>query len=154
MPRLVKGGKNVFGWSRVSESGRIVIPPDAFAQYQLLDSENAILLSGSKASGGFGLTTAGKLKESSISGILTAHPELAAYQVPEGEVIRFSGRVFCWASICNKGITVPPATLRMYGIERGDLLLSVRGSNLALGFIVRGSIVEEARRHPGLRVFV
>jgi hypothetical protein len=43
--------------------------------------------------------------------------------------------------------------LKLYGIEPGDDLLVIRGSGLALGFAVRGPIVEEARNHPELERF-
>jgi hypothetical protein len=35
----------------------------------------------------------------------------------------------------------------------GDRLLVVRGSGLALGFLERGPIYEEARRHPDIETF-
>jgi hypothetical protein len=41
----------------------------------------------------------------------------------------------------------------LYGVERGASLLSVRGSALALGFIIRGPIIEEARKHPEIEVY-
>ena len=153
MPQLLKGGKNAFAWSEVSEGGRIVIPPDAFTEYHFIDGENVILMSGSKKSGGFGLTTLELLEKSPISGILSAYPELAEYKITEGEAIDFNSKIYCWVPICNKSIIVPFDTLQMYGIRKGDFLLTVRGSNLALGFIVRGPIIEEAKRHPELEVF-
>lgn len=39
MPQLVKGGKHVFGWSRVGDTGRIIIPPEAMEEYHLKDSD-------------------------------------------------------------------------------------------------------------------
>jgi len=50
-------------------------------------------------------------------------------------------------------ITLPPETLREYEIIIGDLLLVVKGSPIAIGFALRGSIIEEASRHPELEVF-
>jgi hypothetical protein len=88
MPRLVKGAKNVFGWSRVGDDGRIVIPPDAFAEYGFAEEGNAVLMSGSKKSGGFGLTTVDKIKESSLAAIITAIPELVEYKISEGTAVR------------------------------------------------------------------
>ena len=69
MPQLVKGGKHVFGWSKVGEQGSIVIPSEAFAEYHLITGENVILMSGSKTSGGFGLTKRESLREFSIVNI-------------------------------------------------------------------------------------
>ena len=56
MPQLVKGGKYVFGWSKVSDEGKIVTPSKAFIEYHFKAGEKIILLSGSKTSGGFRLT--------------------------------------------------------------------------------------------------
>ncbi|RQW04547.1 hypothetical protein EH223_07165 [candidate division KSB1 bacterium] len=67
MPQLVKGGKNTFGWSKVNEHGKIAIPPDAFDEYKFSAAKNAYLFSGSKTSGGFGLTTLNMLKASRFS---------------------------------------------------------------------------------------
>jgi hypothetical protein len=39
------------------------------------------------------------------------------------------------------------------GIQSGERLLVVRGSGLALGFLQRGPIYEEASRHPEIEVF-
>jgi len=52
MPQLVKGGKYVFGWSKVNDEGKIVIPSKAFIEYHFKAGEKIILLSGSKTWGG------------------------------------------------------------------------------------------------------
>jgi hypothetical protein len=153
MPQLVKGGKNTFGWSQVGKEGRISIPPDAFAEYQFIEGENAIVMSGSKKSGGFGLTNVKLLKQSPLSSILHAHPELAECKITAGSPIHFNSKIYCWIPIRNKSIIIPLNTLLMYGIKREDFLLTVRGSNLALGFIVKGPIIEEAKKHPELKIF-
>lgn len=153
MPQIVKGGKNVFGWSKISQSGQIVIPPDAFREYSFLNGGKAFLMSGSKKSGGFGLTTQEKLENSPLSGIILAHPDLARYEIPEGEPIRYNSKIFCWVAINDRSFAVPWETLKLYGIKKGDRLLTVRGSNLALGFIVKGPIIEEASFHPEIDVF-
>ncbi|MGB3903699.1 MAG: hypothetical protein WBB22_02140 [Anaerolineae bacterium] len=71
----------------------------------------------------------------------------------EGRTVRVEGRAFCWTTIQEDGyITLPGEALREYGIMPGDLLLSVKGSRLALGFAIRGPLVEEAITHPELEV--
>jgi hypothetical protein len=154
MPQLVKGAKHVFGWSKVSKDGRIRIPPEAFAEYKLAGSEMVILMSGSKRSGGFGLTTVDKLRNSDIGRILEEFPQLASYSIPEGEPLSKGSRTYCWIRLSSEGrFTVPPDTLRVYGIEPGQKVLVARGSGLALGFPSRGPIIEEAKKHPELEVF-
>jgi bifunctional DNA-binding transcriptional regulator/antitoxin component of YhaV-PrlF toxin-antitoxin module len=153
MPQLVKGGKHVFGWSKVGEEGSIVIPSEAFEEYRLITGENVILMSGSKTSGGFGLVKRVSLRESQLSILLDKCPQLAEFRIPEGTVVEYEGRVYCWVTMCDERITVPVRTLSRYGIKPGDHLLAARGSGLALGFIVRGPIVEEARRHAELETY-
>lgn len=153
MPQLVKGGKHVFGWSRVGSSGRIVVPPAALKEYRLRESEKLVLLPGSRTSGGFGLGSGKTVKRSPRGMVLKADPRLEKFQVPEGEVIEYRNKPYCWVRLCGGGVTVPPETLNQYGIRVGDRLLVIRGSGLAVGFAVRGPIVEEARKHRELEIF-
>ena len=153
MPQLVKGGKHVFGWTLVGDKGKIIIPPEALEEYGLRESDKLIMIPGSKTSGGFGLGTQKILKESPLGTVLDANPALKNFRVSEKEVIEYRGKPYCWTKLINQGISVPPDTLKRYGIEVGDRLLVIRGSGLALGFAVRGPIVEEAGKHPELKVF-
>ena len=154
MPQLARGGKYVFGWSKVGKTGKIVIPREAMEEYRLRDWDKVILMSGSRRSGGFGVTTPSLLRRSPLSSILSKMPGLGSFQTPEGKAVRIGGRSFCWATIQEDGyITLPVTTLREYEIVEGDLLLSVRGSRLALGFAQKGALVEEALEHPDIEVF-
>ena len=151
MPQLVKGGKYVFGWSKVGEKGKIIIPHEALQEYNL--ESHAILMPGSTRSGGFGLTTLDLLRGSPLAAFLDKNPQLAKFEVPEGEPVEIDGRLYCWVRIRNGTITVPFKTLAHYHINPGDLLLSVRGSGIALGFPVKGPIIEEAQTHSEIKVF-
>jgi bifunctional DNA-binding transcriptional regulator/antitoxin component of YhaV-PrlF toxin-antitoxin module len=154
MPQLTRGGKYVFGWSKVGNTGRIVIPREAMEDYKLHDWDRVILMSGSRRSGGFGMTRPSLLRRSPLSPVLSRVPGLANFQMPEGKAVRIEGRAFCWTTIQKGGyITLPAETLRGYEIVEGDRLLSVRGSHLALGFARKGLLVEEALEHPDLEVF-
>ena len=152
MPRIVKGGKYVYGWSKVGTNGRIVIPSEAFQEFSLTDSQNVILLPGSKRSEGFALTTPELLRNSPLAVIVNKNHQLGKFQMPEGEPVEIDGKPYCWVRIQNGTITVPPETLARYQISPGDLLLSVRGSGIALEFPVRGPIIEEAKTHE-LEIF-
>ena len=47
MPQIGKGGKYVFGWSLIQPSGKILIPKEAYDEYEFDDCQKIILLSGS-----------------------------------------------------------------------------------------------------------
>jgi bifunctional DNA-binding transcriptional regulator/antitoxin component of YhaV-PrlF toxin-antitoxin module len=154
MPQLVKGGKHAYAWSKVNDQGKITIPHEALTEYNLLTWDKAILMPGSKRSGGFGLTSVELLKKSALHSILDESPQLAKFQINEGEPIEIKGKILCWVKMNKDGsITVPVSTLKKYGITPGDRLLSVRGSCLALGFIVKGPIIDEAKKHSNIESY-
>ena len=153
MPQLVKGGKHTFGWSRVGDTGRITIPPEALEEYRLKESERLILVPASQMSGGFGLGSQESVKRSPLGAVADIHPGLGEFRVSEGEVVEYKGKPYCWVELRNGGVVVPPGTLEKYGVRIGDKLLVIRGSGLAIGFAVRGPIVEEAKKHRELEVF-
>jgi bifunctional DNA-binding transcriptional regulator/antitoxin component of YhaV-PrlF toxin-antitoxin module len=153
MPQLVKGGKHVFAWTRVEEAGRIVVPPEAREEYGLREDERLLLMSASRTSGGFVLGSPKALRRSLMGAMPRALPKLDGRRAAEGEVVELRGRAFAWAMLSGGAITVPAGTLARYGVNFGDTLLVVRGSGLAPSFIMKGPIVEEARRHPELETF-
>lgn len=153
MPRLVKGGKYVYGWSEASSEGRIVVPDEALADYNLRPPCKVILLSGSKRSGGFAITTTALLRNSRLSVILDENPQLFGFQLPEGEIMTIAGKLYCWVTLDRDGrITLPLETMKGYGVHPRDLLLLVRGSHLALGFCAKGPLVDEAKKHSSLAI--
>ena len=149
MPQLVKGGKHTFGWSIVSEQGDIAIPPDAYAEYGFVEGGTALVMSGSRKSGGFTLSKLETFMNSSIAGVLKEQGRL-----PEGETIKIGPRLYCRVKIGDMRFSLPLNTLEHYGIKMGSALLTVRGSNVGLGFIVKGPIIEEAQKHPTLKTFL
>jgi bifunctional DNA-binding transcriptional regulator/antitoxin component of YhaV-PrlF toxin-antitoxin module len=154
MPQLVKGGKYVFGWSRISDKGGIVIPAEAVEEYGLIPGTNVILLSGSKTSGGFIIARKPMLEQSSLDGVFTEYPDLNNFQIEEGKPIEFKKRKYCWVKIReNNMIILGRQTLDAYGIKPGDNLLSGRGSYVGLAMIAKGPIVEHAKTHPELHIY-
>ena len=154
MPRLVKGGKYVYGWSEVGSKGRIVVPDEALTEYKFKMPSKVILMSGSRRSGGFALTTVSMLKNSRLSIVLDSERRLAEFRLREGETVTVGARTYCWVKLNSKGeFVVPAETLKAYGVNLGDRLLVGRGSGLALAFIAKGPIVAEAKKHSGLAVF-
>jgi len=56
MPHITKGGKFVFGWSKIQENGLIRLPDQAIQEYKLEPNSKVILISGSRTSGGFSVS--------------------------------------------------------------------------------------------------
>jgi hypothetical protein len=154
MPQLVKGGKHVYCWSEVGTTGRIVIPSEALADYNFKPQNKMIMLSGSNRSGGFALTTIDLLKNSRLSIIFDENPELASFQLPEEANIMIARKhCCCWISLNRDGSIVPNLeTLRRYGVNFGDRLLLVKGSQYALAFCIRGPLIAEAKKHSNLTI--
>ena len=127
MPRLVKGGKWVYGWVIIGPEGKMTIPPEAWREFGFQTGDEAIFIPGSHRSGGFGISTPGlmsKVSERLAGGTIRV---LARGWFEDGQV------------------TVPSEV----GVGPGDRLLAVRGSRYGLGFVARGPIYEEALKHPG-----
>jgi hypothetical protein len=131
MPRLVKGAKWTFGWVVIRPEREIAIPPEAWDEYSFQPGGEAIFTSGSRKSGGFGISTRALMADAREKmGGARLHI-LARGRFGEGRV----------------GVPLEVA------VKPGDRLLTVRGSCYALGFIARGSIYKEALKHSELEVF-
>ena len=55
MPQINPRGKYIFCWSLINPKGEIQISPETKQEYKFKDGGTAILISGSKTSGGFSL---------------------------------------------------------------------------------------------------
>ena len=129
MPQLVKGGKWVFGWAVVGPNGEIPIPPKAFSEYQDHFGEIVFFIKGSRTSGGFSVGRSERLAQSKI--------DLRLRFLGQGVIDPF------------RHMVQPPDL----GLTSGERLLVVRGSGLALGFLQRGPIYEEALLHLDIETF-
>ncbi len=127
MPQLVKGGKWVFGWCILGPAGELQIPPEAFVEYDFQPGEKVFIIRGSQRSGGIGLSRPEKINNSPVKLCLIREA-----------LIDVLGQI-----TLSTEANIPP----------GERLLAVRGSSLALGFLQRGPIFEEALRHQGIEVF-
>ena len=150
MPQLVKGGKYVFGWSKVSKEGRIRLPLEAIEEYQLNPNDKVFVIRGSKTSGGFSVIKEMVFLNSSLATALKRNSSSASLDIEKNITLPFGKRMICWTKIKDVSIHLPLDTLEKFGVMPGNHLLSVRGSGLGVGLIVRGSIIEEAKKHPEL----
>jgi len=153
MPQIIKGGKYVFGSSKKNQQGKIMIPKEAMKEYNFFEEQKVFLMPGSKKSGGFGITTYEKLKESKLNSLLKDNPDLAQFKLERGKIKEIKGRAYYWKRIQNNTIKMSQNALKIFGINPRNLLLAVRGSNLALGFISKGSIYDEAKKHTEIPTF-
>ena len=128
MPQLAKGGKWVFGWCVVGPASEIQIPPEAYIEYGFQQGETAIVIRGSKRSGGIGIGQPEKLNNTVLQSRIVGQTTIGA-----------DGRV---------------ALPSVAGVQPGERLLVVRGSGLALSLLQRGPIYEEALKHPEIEVFM
>ena len=152
MPQLAKGGKHVFGWSRVGAAGEVRIPPEAVDEYRLGGEVQVILTSGSKTSGGFVLIREDVMAKSPLGAVLEAHSEICPRE-GGGAVGRSKQRLYSRARLCGGRLALSAQQSSGYCVWPGDLLLVVRGSGLGPGLLARGPLIEEARRHAELEVF-
>jgi hypothetical protein len=152
VPQLVRGGKHAFGWSRVRGEGAITVPPQALQEYRMREGKQLVILPGSRTSGGFGLARRDVFGLSVLGTALAGGPGAGRRKAPLGRVVKES-RQYPRVRLAGGTVTIAPQELERYGVRVGDRLLVVRGSGRAVGFAVRGPIVEEAGRHPELEVF-
>ena len=154
MPQLIKGGKYVFGWTIVHSDGAILIPPEAMEEYSFKSNDKLIVMSGSKTSRGFAITTINKILNTPILIRIKQFPMLYSFKKLKNGYIEDSQKIYTWSMLDSAGyFTIHPDILLKYYIEPGNKLLVGKGSGLALAFIKHGTIVWEACRHPELQTF-
>ena len=84
MPQLNKGGKFVFGRSRIGADGRVQFPTQAVEEYRIAGEGKVYLFTGSKVTGGFCVTRKGLLQPSKLGHILEDMPALREYRAAPG----------------------------------------------------------------------
>eukprot|EP00727_Mastigamoeba_balamuthi_P013619 m51a1_g8880 hypothetical protein (158) ;mRNA; f:636024-636497 len=156
MPQLRKGGKHVYGWSAVSPAGAVVLPPGALREYGIAPGDRVLLLSGSRSSRGFRVSTGPLLAGTVFERQLALCPEVPAGTAPEGVAVRATRTlVCCWAAVGPDGsVRLSPQTLAAFGCRAGGRLLAIRGSNVAFVMAAQGPLVRVAEVYEGtLRTF-
>ena len=154
MPQINPRGKYIFGWSLINPKGEILVPPEAKQEFKFEEGGTAILISGTKTSGGFSLGNQLMLDHPLFSGLFTQYPFLLTHEHSEGKLFPYKGRSYGWINICKGGtIFLPTQTQIDLGMKTGDPLLVIRGSNLAFDYAHRGPLVERARSHLEIPLF-
>jgi hypothetical protein len=118
----------------------------AVEEYDIACEGRVCLFTGSKSTGGFCVTRKGLLLPSKLGHILTENPELMNYTLPEGEFVRYKGRFYCWKRISPEGaLCLPPEGLRVFGLDTGMVLLSIRSSDIAFTMGAKGPLLEREK---------
>lgn len=150
MPQLNKGGKYVYGLSEISIEKKIQLPPELLLQYPITSERRIIIFTGSKVTGGFCVTTKQILSNSKLKHILEDCPLLSNYQLEEGEFIRYKGRGYAWLYISSTGIIqLTDSAMRYLALSSGDLLMSIKSSDIAFTLGVKGPLMDKVHSYSG-----
>lgn len=150
MPQLNKGGKFIYGFSRIHSDLTIRFPSQALSEYDAVQDRRVIIFTGSKITGGFCVTTYSLLQNSKLKHILEECPKLRDYQLSEGEFIQYKGRKYAWLFIDKSGvIKMPQSTLSALNLQSGMELLSIRSSDIAFTMGAKGPLLEKAHKFQG-----
>ena len=161
MPQLVRGGKWVYGWSVVGMDCRVPVPEEAKEEYGLSSDAGVIVMSGSRSSRGFAITTMELLSGTSFHRHFEGYLEFLDYYEKNRETDQGPHAVFTQKGKVLSRVFLDERCLlhmwrnllQQYYVFPFDRLLSVRGSSHALAFIVSGRLVQEAKKHPELRIY-
>jgi len=150
MPQLNKGGKYVFGLSAISNRREILFPAETLEQYPVQKEGRIIIFTGSKITGGFCVTSKQLLGQSKLKHILDDCPALSQYTIDEGEFVRYKGRGYTWLHISQNGVVrLPENTMRYLNLSCGDILMSIKSSDIAFTMGARGPLMDKVHSYPG-----
>ena len=146
--------KRIYGWTKVQESGKIILPITAVNEYNLIPQHSVIINYAINSSEGIGITSRSLLENSSLSFIITDYPELINKTKTEKKPVMINQKYYCRLTLRKDlSINLPPVLLTRYRLNAGDFLLVTADSGFAVGLIVQGSIINEVKKYPDLPVF-
>jgi hypothetical protein len=155
MPQLVKGGKYIFGWTTLNIDLKIRVPDEACEEYHLKENEKLVLLSGSRASGGFSIMTPSSLMDSKLSdpiiGLIGYRRETDSFSKEIFVPVRYGNSLISWTYLdTDRSFRISSELTDLLDLKAGDRLLVGRGSGLGPSFIGKGKIFKEALLHKEL----
>ena len=150
MPQMNKGGKFIFGESVIRPEGLVRFPPQAVEEYRIASEGSVYLFTGSRSTGGFCVTSKQLLGQSKLKHILDDCPALSQYTIDEGEFVRYKGRGYTWLHISQNGVVrLPENTMRYLNLSCGDILMSIKSSDIAFTMGARGPLMDKVHSYPG-----
>lgn len=151
MPQMNKGGKFIFGRSRIREEGSVRLPDQAVKEYGLTAGGRVYLFTGSRSTGGFCVTRRELLEPSKLGHILRDLPELRQYAAEPGAFLPYKERSYCWVELsAAMELRLPSAVLEFLGLTPGMGLLAIRSSDIAYTMGAKGPLLERAARYGGV----
>ena len=150
MPQITKGGKYIFGWSKISKNGELTFPRMAVEEYKLKEEQYVYIVSGSKQTGGFCVMTETLLSHSTLKNILKNNPSLAERYLGEGELIVYKGRKYGWLSLNEDTVHLSDNLMKILDIKTGDKLLAIRSSNIAFTMGKKGELIDRANGYKAI----
>jgi len=146
MKKIQIGKNEIFGWSSISEEGKIIIPDNALKDFNFQGDNKLILISGSKSHGGFSLTTMEKTADSPLGMNLKKLRSVSKYEMPAGKIMTRNGTAYCWLWLTNGMIELKPGVIHHLGLQKKDKLLVLKQSSLVLSFYSKGPVFKEAEK--------
>lgn len=149
MPQITKGGKYIFGWSKIRANGALTFPAEVVHEYKLEQETAVYIVSGSKQTGGFCVMPEPLLLHSPLKSILRENPQLANRNLEEGALISYKGRKYGWLALKDSSVRLSAALLHALELTAEDMLLCIRSSNIAFTMGVKGSLIDKAKAYAG-----
>ncbi len=96
------------------------------------------------------MTSKQLLGQSKLKHILDDCPALSQYTIDEGEFVRYKGRGYTWLHISQNGVVrLPENTMRYLNLSCGDILMSIKSSDIAFTMGARGPLMDKVHSYPG-----
>ena len=158
MPQLVKGGKYVFGWTNINIDLRIRIPDETFDEYKFIETDRLIIISGSRASGGFSISSPYSIINSkfgyNIIKALGYIKKSDLFTVKKLKAVKHGKRWLSWTYLDKeKYFKLSDELINTMDRGAGSKLLVIRGSGTGPAFITKGRIYNEALNHKNIIEF-
>ena len=143
MPQITKGGKFIYGWSLINKDYSVYLPPQAVREYGINSSGKIILMSSSKTTGGFCISSKKLFLNSKLSSLTHKLQEVFEYRTEKEELIFYNDRFYAWTNIDEEGrIRLNKKTLDYLELKVSERLLVIRSSSLAFTLGAKGPVFE------------
>jgi len=144
MPLLREGGNFVYGWSIIRKDNTLYLPPKVVNEYKLEKDSDIILISGSKISGGFCITSLKTLKSSKLSRVVENNPDLESEE-SIGQIINYRGKNYCHLKLTNdNSLILSEKIMSHFNVKNGNKLLIIKGSRIAFSCCNKGPLIRVA----------